>query len=313
MDKRPAGKEQGRGLSRSPLSCRTSLSCGGTAPFLALGLILGFAGAAASAPPARVMSLNVCTDQLAMLLAAPGQLVSVSELASDPGLSFHSALAASYAHNRGLAEEVLVAKPDIVVTGAYSLHNTTPLLRRLGYRIEEFEYSQTLDTIPGEIRRMGTILGAESKAEGVAETFERELSRIGSERCGTSPTAIAYDQNGIAMGAGSLVDSAMQAAGLRNIAAELGYSGMAPFPLELLVEKKPDIIVLPEPLADTPALADLIASHPAIRALGEGTLRIHLPRGSASCGGPFVIEAVKALADARRRVVSCQAADRNAP
>ena len=76
---------------------------------------------------------------------------------------------------------------------------------------------------------------------------------------------------------------------------------------------KPDIIVLPEPLADTPALADLIASHPAIRALGEGTLRIHLPRGSASCGGPFVIEAVKALADARRRVVSCQAADRNAP
>ncbi|MBX3571235.1 MAG: ABC transporter substrate-binding protein [Mesorhizobium sp.] len=259
------------------------------------------------------MSLNVCTDQLAMLLAAPGQLVSVSELASDPGLSFHSALAASYPHNRGLAEEVLVAKPDVVVTGAYSLHNTTPLLRRLGYRIEEFQYSQTLDTIPGEIRRMGMILGAESRAEGMAEAFESELSRIGSERCGTSPTAIAYDQNGIAMGAGSLVDSAMQAAGLRNIAAELGYSGMAPFPLELLVEKKPDIIVLPEPLAETPALADLIASHPAIRALGEGTLRIHLPRGSASCGGPFVIEAVKVLADARRRVVSCQAADRHLP
>ena len=64
-----------------------------------------------------------------------------------------------------------------------------------------------------------------------------------------------------------------RAAGLRNIAAELGYVGMAPFPLELLVEKRPDIIVLPEPLADTPALADLIALHPAIRALGEGTLR----------------------------------------
>ncbi|MCO5159831.1 MAG: ABC transporter substrate-binding protein [Mesorhizobium sp.] len=268
---------------------------------------MNFTGAAVAASPARVMSLNVCTDQLAMLLAAPGQLVSVSELASDPGLSFHSALAAAYPHNRGLAEEVLVAKPDVVVTGAYSLHNTTPLLRRLGYRIEEFQYSQTLDTIPGEIRRMGTILGTESRAEEIAASFETELSRIESDRCGMSPTAIAYDQNGIALGAGSLVDSAMRAAGLRNIAAELGYAGMTPFPLELLVENRPDIVVLPEPLADTPALADLIAAHPAIRALGQGTLRIHLPRGSASCGGPFVIEAVKALAKARRRVASCAA------
>lgn len=274
----------------------------------AVALAASFAGSAtAEAPPARVMSLNVCTDQLAMLLAVPGQLVSVSELAADPGLSFHSALAASYPRNRGLAEEVLVAKPDIVVTGAYSLHNTTPLLRRLGYRIEEFEYAQTLDTIPGEIRRMGAILGAESRAEGMATAFEGELSHIESERCGDDPTAIAYDQNGIAMGQGSLIDSAMRAAGLRNIAAELGYAGMAPFPLELLVEKRPDIVVLPEPLADTPALADLIAAHPAIRALGEGTLRIHLPRGSASCGGPFVIEAVKALAEARRRAASCPA------
>lgn len=269
--------------------------------------------AAAGSAPGRVMSLNVCTDQLAMLLAAPGQLVSVSELASDPGLSFHADLAAAYPHNRGLAEEVLVAKPDVVVTGAYSLHNTTPLLRRLGYRLEEFQYAQTLDTIPGEIRRMGAILGAEPKAEDLARSFESELARIASGRCGDAPTAIAYDQNGIAMGQGTLVDSAIRAAGLRNLAAERGYAGMAPFPLELLVETRPDIVVLPEPLADTPALADLIASHPAIRALGEGTLRIHLPRGSASCGGPFVIEAVRALADARRRTASCAATGGHAP
>lgn len=281
---------------------------------LATALAASLAGSApATAEPARVMSLNVCTDQLAMLLAAPGQLVSVSELASDPGLSFHVDLASAYPHNRGLAEEVLVAKPDIVVTGAYSLHNTTPLLRRLGYRIEEFQYAQTLDTIPAEIRRMGAILGAGPKAEDLAQSFATDLARIEAGRCGADPTAIAYDQNGIAMGQGSLVDSAMRAAGLRNLAADLGYAGMAPFPLELLVETRPDIIVLPEPLADTPALADLIAAHPAIRALGEGTLRIHLPRGSASCGGPFVIEAVKALAQARRRVVSCQATGGHAP
>jgi iron complex transport system substrate-binding protein len=40
----------------------------------ACGLLALFAAPAAAAP-ARVVSMNLCTDQLAMLLAAPGQLV----------------------------------------------------------------------------------------------------------------------------------------------------------------------------------------------------------------------------------------------
>ena len=34
---------------------------------------------------------------------------------------------------------------------------------------------------------------------------------------------------------------------------------------------------------------------------------IRLPRASASCGGPFVVEAVTALAAARRKLASCPA------
>ncbi len=43
-----------------------------------------WAGSVWAGPPERVVSVNLCTDQLAMLLAAPGQLISVSHLASDP-------------------------------------------------------------------------------------------------------------------------------------------------------------------------------------------------------------------------------------
>jgi len=277
------------------------------AAFCALLLGTGLGPALPQQTPARVMSLNVCTDQLAMLLAGPGQLISVSELAADPGLSFHHELAAGFSKNRGLAEEVFLARPDLVVTGAYSLHNTTQLLRHLGFRVEEFAYTQTLSTIPVEIRRMGKLLGRDEEAEKLASGFESSLAEVEDEpACGGAPTAIAYDQNGIAMGSGTLVDSAMQAAGLRNLAAELGYAGMTPFPLELLVENRPQIIVLSEPLADRPALADQISSHPAIDALGDTSLRITLPRGAASCGGPFVIEAVRALSEARRQVVACE-------
>jgi iron complex transport system substrate-binding protein len=51
---------------------------------LAAALVITFAGAAAADAPARVVSVNLCTDQLAMLIAAPGQLQSVSWLAADP-------------------------------------------------------------------------------------------------------------------------------------------------------------------------------------------------------------------------------------
>ncbi len=259
--------------------------------------------ARADTPP-RVMSLNVCTDQLAMLLAAPGQLVSVSELAADPSLSFHHAMAASYKKNRGLAEEVFLARPDVVVTGTFTLHNTTALLHHLGFKVEEFDFAQTLDTIPAEIRRMGTVLGQQEKADAMADAFEAELTNA-APACAPAPTIIAYGQNGVAWGSGTLANSIMKAAGLRNLAADLGYTGMTPFPLELLVQSKPDAVVLSKPLAGAPALANLITVHPALRALGAEHRGVFVPDAAWSCGGPFTLEAVKALRRLREEITPC--------
>lgn len=275
-----------------------------------LAAVLSLAGAGnipgAFAEPARVMSLNVCTDQLAMLMAKPGQLISVSALADDPHLSFHRDLARALPRNRGLAEEVIAATPDLVVTGKFSLHNTTLVLRRLGYRVEEFTYVQSVESIPAEIRRMGALLGANANAEDMAAGFEADLAAIAPGQCSRPVRALAYEQNGIALGTGTLMDSAMQAAGLVNVAAEQGFVGMTPFPLELLVKDAPDILVVPDIMADTPSLADQIASHPAIGALSGKVLQVRVPAGSLACGGPFVIEAVKALAAARDKALPCK-------
>ncbi|MEL6267927.1 MAG: ABC transporter substrate-binding protein, partial [Pseudomonadota bacterium] len=59
-------------------------------------MLLGAASTAAAQPPARVVSMNLCTDQLAMLIASPGQLVSVSYLARDPASSAMAAEAQGY-------------------------------------------------------------------------------------------------------------------------------------------------------------------------------------------------------------------------
>lgn len=250
------------------------------------------------------MSLNLCTDQLAMTLAEPEQLISVSFLAREPDLSILHEKAQGFPVNRGLAEEVFLEKPDLVVTGTYSLHNTTALLKHLGFRIEEFSFVQTLDTIPGEIRRMGVLLGQEARAEKLADDFSRELDAIAKSQCDMRPTMIAYDQNGVALGSGTLADSVMQAAGFANLAADLGLVGVAPFPLEQVIAARPDVIVT-SASEGAPTLGEHVPRHPAIAALPDTRIGAFVPAGAWSCGSPAVIEAVRALASLRAEIAPC--------
>lgn len=258
-----------------------------------------------AADPPRVMSMNVCTDQLVLLLADLGQIVSLSDLSTDPTLSFLDEEAANYPKNGGRAEEVFLSKPDVVVTGTFSLHNTTSLLQRLDFHVEEFAYDNTVDTVPAEIRRMGAIVGQSERAEMIARDYERELQALRARQCPTRPTAIAYEQNGVVLGAGTLADSAMEAAGLTNLAAELGYSAMTPLPLEQLVSHRPEIVILSEPVDGAPALADQFVSHPALKALDGARVGTFVPQGAWACGAPFVIEAVRALTELREEIAPC--------
>ncbi|MDF1598447.1 ABC transporter substrate-binding protein [Mesorhizobium sp. YIM 152430] len=275
-------------------------------------LLTAIVSALSSTAPAadlpRIMSMNVCTDQLVLLLAETEQIVSLSDLSLDPSLSYLHAEAAPYPKNSGRAEEVFLARPDLVVTGTFSLHNTTSLLETLDFAVEEFAYDQSVDTIPGEIRRMGALIGQDARAETIASAYERDLADLRARQCTMKPTAIAYEQNGVVLGEGTLADSVIDAAGFTNLATELGYSAMTPLPLEHLVSHQPDIVVVSEPMTDAPALADQIAHHPALRALETSRIGAFVPRGAWACGGPFVIEAVRALTELREEIASCDPA-----
>jgi iron complex transport system substrate-binding protein len=108
----------------------------------------------------------------------------------------------------------------------------------------------------------------------------------------------------VATGAGTLADSVLKAAGFRNLAAERGFTGMTPYPLELLVIDRPDVVLLSAGVQDAPALADQVTRHPAIAASGAVAATGEVPRGSWSCGAPFTLEAVRALRALRDRMLA---------
>ena len=54
---------------------------------LCIAALMVTSAADAQTAPLRVVSMNLCTDQLAMMLADEGQLISVSDIATDPNMS----------------------------------------------------------------------------------------------------------------------------------------------------------------------------------------------------------------------------------
>jgi iron complex transport system substrate-binding protein len=255
------------------------------------------APALAAQPPHRVVSMNVCTDQLAMLLAGEGQLYSVSYLASDPSASVLAGEAGRYAVNHGLAEEVFLMSPDLVIAGTYTTRTTVALLRRLGFRVEEFAPASSFADIREHITRMGEILGRQEKAAELIAEMDAELADL-SAQPPSGKTVALYYANNYTSGAGTLVDETVKAAGLVNIADKLGMQGTSQLPLELLVLNDPDLIVTSEGEYAAPALAEQGYVHPAFKALTAGRKAVNVPAKYTICGAPFTLEAVRIMRNA---------------
>ncbi|MFQ0812948.1 ABC transporter substrate-binding protein [Brucella anthropi] len=265
---------------------------------LAAGLaLLGRNSAEAADIPQRVVSINVCTDQLAMLLAGEEQLKSVSYLSQDPDLSAMAAKAGELPVNHAQAEEVFLMKPDLVLAGTFSSRATVGLLRRLGVRVEEFAPARSFTDIEDHLRRMGALLGRQAEANSEIDRMKAALAAI--QPPARRKTVALYYANSYTSGQGTLVDEAVRLAGLDNLADKAGISGSAPLPLEKLVLEKPDILVRSS-RDRAPALAFENFEHPALRALEKQARAVTIADNLTVCGGPFSVEAVAELAEAAR-------------
>ncbi|SIT03838.1 iron complex transport system substrate-binding protein [Roseivivax lentus] len=265
------------------------------------GAALAIAGAVLGVPawgaPARVVSLNVCTDQLAHLLAAPGQLISVSALAHDPRSSAYADALADIPANGGGAEEVVLLEPDLILAGTFTTRATVEMLEGLGHEVALFPPVTSLSQVTEHMARMGALLGREDAARNLIAAFEAGLDRTPPLPDG--PRTLLYYPMGSTAGRGTLADALMEAAGLTNIAAEMGLS-YGTLQLEQAVLAAPDLILTPAPYA-RPTRATDLPGHPALRAVAP--LR-RIEAGAAwSCETPALLQAIadlRALAEDAR-------------
>jgi iron complex transport system substrate-binding protein len=280
------------------LSARPQRRWGAAALGLALaGALLSLTHPAA-AGPRRIVSLDLCTDQLLVELVERSRIAAVTHLAADPAVSAIPDKARGIAITRGAAEDVLRHDPDLILAGPYGVSPTVDLLRRLGRNVVVVPLANDIAGIREAVRAVAAAVGEEAAGEAMLAAFDRRLARLPAP-AEPSPTALIYQIGGSVSGPGSLADAALAAAGLRNISAAYRLSRGGQVPLEALVARPPDLLVLASESDEyRTVLADNLR-HPALRELRRRRASLELPWRNWLWGTPHFADAIERLASAR--------------
>lgn len=257
--------------------------------------------------PARVVSINLCTDQLLLMLARPEQIASVSRLALEPNSSFMAETAANYPVNDAKIEQLLSLHPDLVLASGFAPHPVVRILRQLGYRVEMLPLSNNVEEIRQNIRLMARLLNADEKGETLLTEMDRRLERIASSTPRTASTALFYQPRGYTSGLDTLQHEALLLAGWRNLSAELGIKGYNSIDLESLLLANPQQIFSSVYAPGTDSLAQRQMHHPALDWITQRRPIINIPYKYWICGGPMIADAVEMLANAHTQQFQHQA------
>ncbi len=109
----------------------------------------------AAARPARIVSLNLCTDILLYELADRSQIASLSFLAADPNLSIIAGKLGDIPINYGRAEEVRLLDPDLVLAGDFGAQFAVSILKEHGYHVVQLAAAMRAADIVPAIETIG--------------------------------------------------------------------------------------------------------------------------------------------------------------
>ncbi|TDR89296.1 ABC transporter substrate-binding protein [Enterovirga rhinocerotis] len=263
---------------------------------------VALSAALAGAPdgrPARIVSLNLCTDELALRLADPDRLVSVTWLSQDPRNGNLAEAARRHRANHGLVEEILPLAPDLVVAGRYTTRHAVAMLKRAGIRVVEFDIPKDLTGVKAQIVDFAAAIGEPARGRALVAQMDAELARLAlSDPRAAVPRAFVLRPNGFTPGRGSLVDDVLTAAGFDNLGASLDLGAYAQVPLERVVLERADALIVDTEPDGPPSLATAVLTHPILRALSPRPRLISIPSRLWTCAGPSVVAAIARLRSA---------------
>ncbi|WP_442893384.1 ABC transporter substrate-binding protein [Bradyrhizobium sp.] len=250
----------------------------------------------------RLVSMNVCTDQLVLKLADPEQILGLSKFSRDGWQGPAATDISRYPLLSGGAEDVLLIRPDIVVASAFDKRATRELLKANGLRLAELAVPRTLDEARQQIREAGDIIGHPDRARQEIARLDAALARARAAVAERHFRVLPLSRRGWVAGSDSFVGSLLGETGLRSAAGDLGFAFGGFASLEAIVNLRPDFIVVAQAgdFARDDGQAFLL--HPALEHFYPREKRIVIPERMTECGGVMLADALDALTAELKRV-----------
>ena len=154
----------------------------GAAILLLLSVEQGIAAPRSVIKPGRIMSLKICTDELLMELVPPSRIASVTFLSQESAALKLWPQAARLAINHNSAEEVLAARPDLILTDSFTSPQMRKLLAQSGARVVAVPPAENFEQIRAVTRLVGDAVGERPRAEALIAEMDhalRDLAALG--------------------------------------------------------------------------------------------------------------------------------------
>jgi iron complex transport system substrate-binding protein len=270
--------------------------------FLAAIAALALSGSIASAASLpRLVSMNVCTDQLLLTLADPEQILGLSRFSRD-GWQSQAGDISRYPVLSGGAEDVLLIRPDIVVASAFDKRSTRELLKAKGLRLAELAVPRTLDEARQQIREAGDTTGHPDRAAAEIARLDAALARARRAVSERHYRVLPLSRRGWVAGSDSFIGSLLGETGLRSAAGDLGFAFGGFASLEAIVNLRPDFIVVSQAGDTARDDGQAFLLHPALERFYPPEKRIVIPERMTECGGVLLADALDALTAEVKRV-----------
>lgn len=255
-------------------------------------LFLAGCASAPDIPKGQIVSNNPCVDAVLAHIAAPGQVAAVSSWSHDPK---SASAPLDWARRKPVlgttAEEVIAARPRLLLTGNLALGGTNAALQKAGIVLRGYGVPATVQESITQVVDIGEAIGRPSQAQALAQAISaaaRPLSKASTQ------SAIIWQSGGFVPGKGTLQDELLRRAGFRNASLTYGLRQWDVLPMETLIRRPPDIIFMPETASGEDG-QNLSARRKLLRHLNGRTRIVAFPDKLLYCGGPSIIAAMQIL------------------
>jgi iron complex transport system substrate-binding protein len=239
------------------------------------------------------MSLNVCTDLLLLQIAPKSRIASVTFMAPEGAAALFPGRAAGIPLNHGRAEDVINAKPDLILDSGLGAPLTRTMAKRVGARVVEVKNADSFADIRDIVRQVGEAVGEPARAAALIRQMDATLADLAAHPPPQRLRVVAWSGGSAVPGKGSLTDAIITAAGATNIAAQPGHAESS-FGVEELLAARPDALLYGGASLGQPSLISDEGQHRVVRQLYAGR-RIRYNDIAHTCGVPQSADSARDL------------------